>query len=111
MKCEIQYQNYKFLTLNPSTDLNKRAKSKPALKKFLDATQNPSNFEITLGTKPNQKIIKIDGGILVWGRVSNDGKKSKTELHGFADILSLESIINDLIEWDNKEYKTFNVEY
>jgi len=106
MKCEIQYENYKYLTLESHTQLSHHAKpNKKAFLRFLDVTKNPIKHKVTFGKEPNKKQIAVDGGILVWGRVSPEGKKSVMEHYGFADVLSLESIINDLSKWSNPKYK------
>ncbi|MDC0136801.1 hypothetical protein OAI26_09215, partial [Sulfitobacter sp.] len=47
---------------------------------------------------------KINGAILVWGAVSSNAKSEVMDDKGFHDILSVEEICRDLVEWRNPEY-------
>ncbi len=99
MKCEIQYQNYNFLTLTEPSQLNHHKKR--AFDEFLITTKNPDKFVVKVGGKQ----LFVNGGILVWGCVSETGRTNIINKFGFADILSVETIIGDLISWDNQEFK------
>lgn len=98
MKCEIEYQNFKFFILSDVSQLDHH--QKPAFHAFLEAARNPHRFSVNV----KRKRVEIDGAILVWGAVNAQSKEliqSETRLH---DILSIEEICRDLMNWKNDEY-------
>lgn len=98
MKCELEYENYRYLTLESPSQLDHH--SKEAFRIFLDAPQNMSQYAVTVKGRSQT----INGSILVWGRYTEQGRASVIVQHGFSDILSLEVIINDLMAWRNQAY-------
>jgi hypothetical protein len=54
-------------------------------------------------------LIKTDGIILIWGKVTKDTSKIETikEKYHFTDILSLEDMINEMIKNNCKEYHEY----
>lgn len=98
LKCEIEYQNYKYLVL---TNLNQlEHHKKDAFLTLLDAAiQNP-NQQIFV----NKKEVKIDGAILIWGAATVEGCKVVMDAKGFFDILTLERIICGLKAWRSEPY-------
>jgi len=107
MKSELEYENYKYLTLT-STDQFKHHIIKLAFIQFLEIAKNPEKFTVTIqDTKNKRKSIAVSGSILVWGKVSDEGKKNVMEETKLADVLSLEQIINDLLAWNNSDYIDF----
>ncbi len=98
MKCELEYENYRYLTLESPSQLDHH--SKEAFRIFLDAAQNMSSYVVTVKGRPQP----INGSILVWGRYTEQGRVSVIDQHGFADVLSLEIIICDLQTWHSQDY-------
>jgi len=41
----------------------------------------------------------VVGAVLVWGLVSDEGRRAATEHYGFADVLSVEEMLRDLGDW------------
>ena len=101
MKCELEYQAYRFLTLESPAQLKHH--SLEAFNVFLDVAKNPANYLVTV----NGISQSVDGSILVWGRVTEQGRKSVIEKHGLSAILTIEEIINDLLIWENQEFVEF----
>jgi len=98
MKCEFEYENYKYLTLTSCEQL-KHHKGR-AFKIFLDIAKQPNKYKIRINGKPNL----ANGSILVWGSVTHDGVDSVRNNFSIYDILSLEEMINDLISIENKQF-------
>jgi hypothetical protein len=98
MKCWLEYENYKYLTLNEPEQL--RGCDNEAFRLFLKAAKEPSQATVTVNSKPQ----RIDGCILVWGRCSEQGRTRTIAEFGFHDVLSLEDIISSLANWNNQEF-------
>lgn len=98
MKCELEYENYRYLTLESAAQLDHHGKE--AFRLFLDVAKNPSQHIITIGGKPTS----ISGSILVWGRYTEIGHANVMAHYGLHEILSLENIIADLVLWQNKDF-------
>ncbi len=45
--------------------------------------------------------------MLVWGRITDAGRKAVIGSTGVADVLSLEIILSDLVESENEEFARF----
>jgi hypothetical protein len=98
-KCELQYQNYKYLKLNSLSQLDHHKGE--AFTRFRDLAKNPSRYIVTA----NGKKVHSTGAILIWGSVDENSVnmiKQETDIH---DILSLEQIISDLLRWVDPEYQ------
>ena len=102
LKCELEYENYKYLTLASPSQLDHH--NKEAFKRFLDIGKNNDQYKVTI----NNKIVSVSGAILVWGSITPEGRRNIINYTGLADVLSLEQIINDLINWNNQDYIDFN---
>jgi hypothetical protein len=103
MKCEIEYEGFKYYLLTSSTQL-KHHKSKPAFNLFLKAAQKPNDLIITV---PKIGQIECHGAILIWGAVTEQGKRdvmASTSLH---DVLSIEDMCKDLVRWEDSAYIEF----
>ena len=98
MKCELEYENYRYLTLESPVQLDHHGS--PAFRLFLDIAKNISPYSVTIRGKPQH----ISGSILVWGRYTEQGRASVIAKYGFRDVFSLEVIIADLIVWGNKDF-------
>ncbi len=98
MKCEIEYLNFKHFVLTNSSHLVHHGK--PAFEVFLQSA-NPDNRHTTFIGK---KRIKTDGAILIWGSATPEGRSSVIEAQGFHDVISIEDICSDLINWECAGY-------
>ncbi len=102
MKCEIQWNNYKYLILTEPSQLEHHQKK--AFADFLTATRHPGDAMVTIQSGQRREEAKVDGGVLIWGAVAEAGRSSVSRQFAFADILSLEEIIADLNRWENREF-------
>jgi hypothetical protein len=105
MKCEIQYRNYSYLELRNVEQINRHKKA--AFNRFLQIAVNPANYEVKIG---GELIKEVKGAILVWGKISESKKASILEKTKLKDVLSVENIINDLIEKKDENYFQLLVE-
>jgi len=99
MKCEIQYQNYRYWRLSSHNQL-KHHLSKKAFELFLQLSQDPTSVLVKAGTP-----IKVSGTVLVWGAATPEGIAEVRNEFGITDVLTVESCINDLVGWNNIEYR------
>lgn len=98
LKCELEFENYRYLRLMSSSQLDHHKGE--AFAKFQDIARNAHKYIVTV----DRKDISVAGSILVWGSVTTDGCLTVIRENGFADILSLEEIIADLLDWGNEDY-------
>ena len=101
LKCELEYNSYKYLELNDPDQL--RHHTSTAFAKFLQIAANPSSLEVRRGG--NHQIV--DGAILIWGAVSSNGRQAVMQTYGFVDILSLESMLIDLRTWKPDQWTEY----
>ena len=99
LKCELEFENYRYLTLTSTSQLDHHRGE--AFVRFRDIAKNPRKYSVTV----DGKTVSVAGGILVWGSVTDDGRTTVAEENGFADVLSLEEIITDLLRWGNEGYR------
>ncbi len=98
LKCELEYQNYKFIELDSIEQLDHHTGE--AFQRFLAIAKDPQSYNVRI----NGKETLGNGSILVWGCV-NENKKNEIINHfNFHDILSIENIVNDLINWNYADY-------
>ena len=97
-KCELAYQNYKFIELNSIDQLNHH--DKKAFERFREVAKNPHLYTV----KIDGKEFSVKGSILIWGRVNEKKKNDIKKCYKFHDILSIENVVNDLIKWKDKQY-------
>ena len=102
MKCEIEYQKYKYLTLNESKQLRHHC-SKRAFELFLELSHTPKKYDV----KCNNKNQNIAGTALVWGRTSTSGEVKIKQKFKINHVISTEKVVADLIEWEDEEFKIF----
>ncbi|GHT25519.1 hypothetical protein AGMMS4957_20460 [Bacteroidia bacterium] len=107
MKCELQYENCKYLELSKSNQIKHHEDNKKAFQYFLDIPQNASNYRVEI--KSTKEEIKPAGIILLWGKISNDKNAIdavKTN-YKITEILSLEDMINTMVEKNYDKYFDF----
>ncbi|MGH9090009.1 MAG: hypothetical protein ACRDZR_01300 [Acidimicrobiales bacterium] len=93
MKCEIQFENYRYLRLIRPDQLDHH--SGAAFCAFLDIATDSGAHPVTVGGAP----VAVDGAILVWGCVTPEGVAATKDRYGFADVLDVESMLAQLAEW------------
>lgn len=98
MKCEIEYQNFRYFVLDGAEQLTHH--NKPAFKEFLDSARCTPSQAITVNGEP----VATHGAILIWGATTPKGKRAVMESTGIHDVLSVADICHDLAAWGNAEY-------
>lgn len=99
LKCEIEYQNYKYLVLSDAKQLVHHNKS--AFTALLDAaTQSPERQTFVRG-----KEVEISGAVLIWGATTEEGRRSAMETYGFFEVLTMADIVHDLKRWGHESYR------
>ena len=101
LKCELEYQNYKYLTLTDPSLLKHHRK--PAFELLLQAAADPAQVDVKTAKGPST----VHGAILVWGDATASGKEATIAKHGFADVLTISSMIQDLNRWKPTEWNAF----
>jgi hypothetical protein len=100
MKCWLEYDNYRYLRLVDSTQLQKIVTQNiagAAFQEFLQLAQNPTIFDVRIGGRPLAN--RVSGAILIWGATSVSGYKAVIADYNFADVLSIETMLDDLHVW------------
>lgn len=93
MKCELEYQNYRYLRLNEPWQVEHHKNA--AFLKFLSVAKCPQSYKV----KVRGREICVDGAVLIWGALTPEGRQKAMERYGFADVLSVEWMANDLHKW------------
>lgn len=94
MKCEIEFQGYRFLTLRDGREIEHHATG-AAFQKLLQLASNTDSLSVTIGGK--EQVIA--GSMLVWGVLTPEGRQAAIARFGFADVLAVEDMLRDLQEW------------
>ena len=69
---------------------------------FLEAAANPAPY--TVLTRSGE--FPVGGSILIWGRLeSKKVRASIRRTYALQDVLSVESIIHDLVTWENRDFQ------
>lgn len=99
MKCEIQYQNYKYWRLDDPEQLKHHC-AKRAFALFLELSRDTKSVEVKAG-----RAIDVGGTVLVWGAATPEGVEAVCNHFGISDVLTVEDCIRDLLDWENQEYQ------
>lgn len=99
MKCELAYDNYRYLRLTDVRQLEHHVGA--AFQRFLQIARVGHGLTVKVGGKP----MVADGAILVWGATTPEGALSATEATGIADVLSVENMIEDLHRWQDGAWR------
>jgi hypothetical protein len=102
LKCELEYENYKYLRLTNLSQLTHHLGG-AAFKKFLFLAEDPDALVVKLAARNH----KVDGAILVWGDVSDAGRVAAIERYGFADVLAVSDMLQDLSIWRPVAWEEF----
>jgi hypothetical protein len=93
LKCELEYDGYRYVRLTDPQQLHHHTSK--AFAAFLQAAKASASIPIRCGGQSQA----IDGAILVWGAITAEGRQATMSAYGFADILSLETMVADLQAW------------
>ena len=99
LKCEIEYQNYRYLVLSDVAQLAHH--NKAAFLALLDVASRKQDRQ----TFVHRKEIQPDGAILIWGAATPEGREAVIRAYGFSDVLTMSDITRDLREWGNVPYR------
>lgn len=100
LKCEIAFENYKYIRLTTHDQLTHH--QGPAFKKLLALAKDPTAADVRVAGKP----MRVDGAILVWGSFEGRGRDAVMTQFGFVDVLSIESMLDNLHAWESTEWQT-----
>lgn len=64
--------------------------------RFLEVARNPS----TIAVRVQGREYAVDGAILSWGAITPQGRDTVITQYGFADVLALEDMLQDLARWN-----------
>jgi hypothetical protein len=78
-------------------------RGKAAFDWFMDLARNPQQHPVKIGGEETS----VGGSVLVWGSVDEDARPQIMEETGLNEILSLESIVQDLLAWGSSEMEQF----
>lgn len=104
LKCWVQYEDYAFLKLKNTAQIERIKKETKAFKRFVQLAKEPNALKVDLLKGSRREEIKIHGSILIWGSVSPEGYDAVKKEYGFAEVLSVESMLNDLRTWRPAEW-------
>lgn len=82
-KAELAWMKYAYLRLENAAQVDHH-RGRPPFDWFLEAAREPSKRLV----KTAGKVTPIDGAILVWGAVSEQGRTAAMAELGLADVLS-----------------------
>jgi hypothetical protein len=99
MKCEIEYQSYKYLILTGPSQLEHH--HKPAFAALLAVAGAGRGQRAQVG----KVELQVDGAILIWGATTPEGRAAVIQKHSFADVLSLAEVVADLRAWRSAAYR------
>lgn len=94
LKCEIQFENYRYMTLSGPGQVEHH-ESGAAFTKLTRMARDPRSHRVTI----NGKEQAIAGAILIWGVITPDGRRAVMDHYGFADVLGIEDMLVDLAQW------------
>ncbi|HWB11595.1 MAG TPA: hypothetical protein VG826_20355 [Pirellulales bacterium] len=109
LKCELAFENYGYLVLNSCAQVQRHVNErKEAFVRFLAMARDPTAYVVSVtGRSGHSRQIEASGAILVWGSVTEEGRRAVMAEFGFADVLSVERIICDLLRTENRAYLDF----
>jgi len=100
LKCEIEYEGYRYFVLNDVAQLKHH--SKPAFAALLAAAGRQPGLRAFV----QKREVAVDGAILVWGSATAEGRSAVVSDKGFFAVLTLEDMIADLQAWKSEAFRT-----
>jgi hypothetical protein len=89
LKCELEYESYRYLRLTDPAQLTHHAGT--AFQKLLAVAKEPMQIPVTVAGK----ALQVEGAVLVWGATTPEGCERAMDAFGFADVLSVELMLDD----------------
>ena len=86
--------------LNSAAQVEAQATTR-AFAAFLDAGRNPVNYFAII----NGEELPVAGSILIWGSASLRAQRAVKKTYGLHDVLTMEGILGDLAQWQNREFQ------
>ena len=100
MKCEIEYNNFKFFVLERISQLDHHINNKPAFEAFLRTARPTVDQKVYV----KKEKVDFDGAILIWGAVTSQGRNNVIDARNLHAVLSVEEICADLTAWKSVRY-------
>ena len=103
MKSKLEFENYRYLRLETALQVQHHhvpSGAPTAFKRFVRLIKDPSCINVFVAGKS----VTVFGTILSWGAISPDGVTSTLSEYGFADVLSVESMLDDLARWGTADW-------
>jgi len=94
MKCELEYENHRYLRLE-NADQVRHHEPGAAFRKFMSLARDADAVPVYVASKP----MDVDGTALVWGATTADGERAAKVTYRFDVVLSVEDLIDDLRRW------------
>lgn len=104
MKCEIEYDNFRYFVLERVDQLAHH--KKPAFAALLKAAQLSPDQTVHVGGQS----LKTHGAILIWGSTTPEGRAAVIASKGFHDVLSIAEICHDLSTWNHSGYRALVIQ-
>ena len=103
MKCELEYERYRYLQLTDPEQVGRHEKESKAFQKFIEVGREPDAIPVTVNRKP----VEISGSVLIWGAATPHGAESVCEAYGFHGLLTIEDMLpalqaNPPAEWSER---------
>ena len=89
MKCELEYEGYRYLQLTNPEQVRHHEKNGEAFRKFLEVAQHPNSIPVTI----NQRPVEVSGSVLIWGAATRQGAEAVCKAYGFHDLLTVEEML------------------
>lgn len=99
-KCEIEFNGFRYFTLTGPHQLKHH--NKPAFAAFLAVANDSSSA--ARDWKVGSRRVVVDGAILIWGAITQEGRASVMEETGLHDVIGLDRIIAECAEWRPEAY-------
>ncbi len=104
LKCEVEYENFRYLTLTDIKQLDHH--KKPAFIALLDLAKGLPGTDVQVAKRP----VRCDGAILIWGAASDAGKAATKVAFGFREVLTVAEMVHDLREWQEPAFHQHLIE-
>ena len=88
LKCELQFEGYRYLRLTTAQQVQHHANG-AAFAKLLAIAKDPTSVDVRVGGR----AADIAGAVLVWGSVAPEGRSAALNKYGFRDVLALEEML------------------
>ena len=103
MKCELEYEKYRYLQLTSPDQVRHHERTGGAFHKFMEVARKPKAIPVTVNGKP----VEISGSVLIWGAATPQGAEAVCEAYGFHDLLTIEDMLpalqaNQPAEWSER---------